>query len=501
MTLTTSTPTLTPNPLAALGGGAGSPLGIEAMFAQILAAVEKSNAEVADLRAECAELRASNANLERQVKETILRTPGGNGNQSPFSVPPSPSMATRSPFLFPSEHPSIYVPSPSTPTSALSTRHATLHNFWAVVPAGGAGTRLWPLSRESCPKFLLDLTQVGRSLIQGTWDRLLPLTTPNRLMVVTGAVHAPSVQDQLPDLLAGNLLAEPSPKESAAAIGLAAAVLARRDPEAILGSFAADHMISGAEAFNSAVIEAVCTARENYLVTIGIAPSGPATGFGYIRLGRKLGVEDAPNARLVNQFKEKPDAKTAAGYLQSGDYRWNAGMFVVKARVLMELLHQHEPSLAKGLETIAAAWEVEGDNGEADVERRKRVLEEVWGGLPKIAIDNAVAEPAAAEGRVAVVPATFGWDDLGDFSSLSDLLPKESNQLAILGDSSYVVHEQVAGGIVVPLSQRLVACLGVDDLVIVDTPDALLVTTRARSQELKKLVAKCKENKTWRKTT
>lgn len=349
---------------------------------------------------------------------------------------------------------------------------------------------------------MLDLTQTGRSLIQGTWDRLLPLTTPARLMVVTGSVHAPAVQEQLPDLLNANLLAEPSPKESAAAIGLAAAVLARRDPEAILGSFAADHMISGAEAFNSAVTEAVCTAKENYLVTIGIAPSGPATGFGYIKLGEKLGVEDAPNARLVQQFKEKPDAKTAAGYLQSGDYRWNAGMFVVKARVLMSLLKEYEPSLADGLEKIAAEWEKEEDEDESvAIERRKSVLAEVWNGLTKIAIDHAVAEPAANKGRVAVVPATFGWDDLGDFSSLSDLLPKESNQMAILGDSNYVIHHQVAGGIVVPLSQRLVACLGVDDLVIVDTPDALLVTTRARSQELKKLVAKCKDSQTWKKTT
>lgn len=321
-------------------------------------------------------------------------------------------------------------------------------------------------------------------------------------MVVTGSVHAPAVQEQLPDLMAANLLSEPSPKESAAAIGLAAAVLARRDPEAILGSFAADHMISGAEAFNSAVIEAVYTAKEDYLVTIGIAPSGPATGFGYIKLGDKLGLDGAPNARLVEEFKEKPDARTANQYLKSGNYRWNAGMFVVKARVLMDLLKEHEPELAKGLEVIAAQWEVEGETDlRAASDRRKNILNEVWGSLTKIAIDNAIAEPAALLGRVAVVPATFGWDDLGDFSSLSDLLPKEANSMAILGDSSYVIHHQVAGGIVVPLSQRLVACLGVDDLVIVDTPDALLVTTRARSQELKKLVAKCKENPRWKKTT
>ncbi|CAG7853532.1 Xanthan biosynthesis protein XanB Includes: RecName: Full=Mannose-6-phosphate isomerase; AltName: Full=Phosphohexomutase; AltName: Full=Phosphomannose isomerase; Short=PMI; Includes: RecName: Full=Mannose-1-phosphate guanylyl transferase; AltName: Full=GDP-mannose pyrophosphorylase; Short=GMP; Short=GMPP [Serendipita indica DSM 11827] len=508
-----STPTDGPStPLASasrgiIGVGGGQGLGIEAMFAQILAVVEKSVCrflQVAELRAETAELRAQNATLERQIKESMNRS---NASNSAISVPPSPNLqAIRSPFLQPSEHPSIYVPQPPqfashTSSATLIARQAALNNFWAVVPAGGAGTRLWPLSRETCPKFLLDLTQTGRSLIQGTWDRLLPLTTPQRLMVVTGSVHAPAVQEQLPDLLAQNLLAEPSPKESAAAIGLAAAVLARRDPEAILGSFAADHMISGTEAFNSAVTEAVHTAKAGYLVTIGIAPSGPATGFGYICLGDKLHLEGAPNARVVEFFKEKPDAKTASSYLQSGNYRWNAGMFVVKAKVLMELLSKYEPELAEGLDRIASEWEFEGEKEDVAAERRKKVLGEVWSGLTKIAIDHAVAERAAAIGRVAVVPATFGWDDLGDFSSLSDLLPKESNEMAILGDSNYVIHHQVAGGIVVPLSQRLVACLGVDDLVIVDTPDALLVTTRARSQELKKLVAKCKESAMWKKTT
>jgi len=304
-------------------------------------------------------------------------------------------------------------------------------------------------------------------------------------MIVTGRVHTRGVQDQLPDLLPGNVFSEPSPKESMCAIGLAAAVLARRDPEAVLGSFAADHMISGADAFLSAVTEAVATARNNYLVTIGIAPSHPATGFGYIRLGEKLGLDGAPNACRVSQFKEKPDARTAAAYLSTGSYRWNGGMFVVKAAMLMELLHEFQPDLHDGLTQIAAHWD--------DDSMRERVLDQIWPTLPKIAIDHAVAEPAALAGKVAVVPATFGWDDVGDFSSLADLLPAERNQPRILGDQNMVVTEQVAGGIVVPASGRLVACLGVDDLVIVDTADALLITTRARSQEVKRLVAKCRE--------
>ena len=152
-------------------------------------------------------------------------------------------------------------------------------NLWTVVPAGGAGTRLWPLSRENCPKFLLDLTGAGRSLIQNTWDRLLPLSGVEKFMVVTGQAHVGAVSEQLPLVPSANLFAEPSPRESMAAIGLAAAVLALRDPTAVLGSFAADHIISGREAFESSVREAVMAARDGYLVTIGIADSRHASGF------------------------------------------------------------------------------------------------------------------------------------------------------------------------------------------------------------------------------
>lgn len=356
--------------------------------------------------------------------------------------------------------------------------------LWAVVPAGGAGTRLWPLSRESYPKFLLDLTGSGRTLLQSTWDRLLPLAGPSRMMIVTGAAHVGGVADQLPELHSSNLLAEPSPKESMAAIGLAAAVLQKRDPEAVLGSFAADHIISGRDAFESAVTEAVATAKAGYLVTIGIAPSHPSTGFGYIKLGEGLDVEKAPNARIVADFKEKPDARTAASYLSTGEYRWNGGMFVVKAKVLLDLLKHSVPELYAGLDRIASAW---------DTSSRDAVVAEVWPTLPKIAIDHAVAEPAAKVGKVAVIPATFGWDDVGDFASLAELIPAEKNEARVLGDHRLVVTESQAGGLVVPASGRPIACLGVDDVVVVDTPDALLITTRARSQDVKKIVARCKK--------
>jgi mannose-1-phosphate guanylyltransferase len=395
--------------------------------------------------------------------------------------------------------------------------------FYVVIPAGGAGTRLWPLSRENHPKFLLDVTLQGRSLIQATWDRLLPLCGADRLAVVAGPAHVKSIHEQLPDLLPDNLFCEPGPKDSMAAIGLAAAILAQRDPDAVIGSFAADHMISGNDAFLSAVYEAVQVAHKGYLVTIGIAPSHPSTGFGYVRLGEKLGIPEAPDARLVSSFKEKPDARTAAAYIASGSYRWNAGMFVTKASFLLDLLKEYKPDLEEALRRVAAVWD--------DDTQRSKVLEEVWPSLEKIAIDHAVAEPAALEGRVAVVPATFGTclnasitvhpssrsgvaPQVGMTSVTSRQLPNSCLQkrtnLVFLAIAALVcsplcsrtifhsrdrtvLTEQVAGGIVVPGSGRLVACLGVDDLVIVDMPDTLLVTTRARSQEVKRLVKKAKE--------
>jgi mannose-1-phosphate guanylyltransferase len=405
------------------GEVSSSTLSVEAMFQQIMTAVHKSvgaphsilsttdtglqNTEIAELRQEYQQLKIANVALERQVREQVqggaTALPSHVGLFSPSRPPsPSPGRLSKSPPLFaPTSPPAMWVPSPQpNGEKDISNVNRELDGFWVVVPAGGVGSRLWPLSREGHPKFLLDLTQSGRSLIQATWDRLLPLCSPSRLMIVTGQVHAAGVQSQLPDLQYHNLLREPSPKDSAAAIGLSAVVLARRDPAAIMGSFAADHMISGDEAFLTAVTEAVATARHDYLVTIGIAPSHPATGFGYIRLGEFLGLKEAPNARRVSQFKEKPDARTASQYLSTGNYRWNGGMFVVKAQLLVDLLREHAPELHAGLEKIADVWE--------DEKKRDIVFADIWPTLPKIAIDNAVAEPAALAGKVAVVPATFG---------------------------------------------------------------------------------------------
>lgn len=349
-----------------------------------------------------------------------------------------------------------------------------LEHFWAVVPAGGAGTRLWPLSRSGSPKFLHDLTGSGRSLLQQTVDRLVPLTA-DRVLVVTGAGHRDAVVDQLPELDAASVLAEPSARDSMAAIGLAAALLERRDPHAVMGSFAADHVIADPAAFADAVRLAVAVAADGWLVTIGIVPDSPATGFGYVRVGEALPAH--AGAHRVAEFVEKPGPELARRYLEDGGYRWNAGMFVVRPGVLLDLLGEQDPAFAEELRRIAA---------------QPDLLTERWPRLPRIALDHAVAEPAAAAGRVAVVPADLGWDDIGDFDSLAGLLDRGDAALAVVGDDT-LVRPVSASGLVVPGSGRVVAVIGLDDVVVVDTPDALLVTTREHAQRVKDLVSELKD--------
>ncbi|MCL2463795.1 MAG: sugar phosphate nucleotidyltransferase [Micrococcales bacterium] len=349
--------------------------------------------------------------------------------------------------------------------------------FFAVVPAGGAGTRLWPLSRAGRPKFLLDLTGSGRTLLQGTVDRLLPLTGPDGVLVVTGVRHADAVRAQLPEVAADDVLAEPAPRDSMAAIGLAAALLERRHgPRTVLGSFAADHVIAGIAEFARAVREGVAAARAGYVATIGIEPTEPTTALGYIHAGAPLGVADAPSARHVVAFTEKPDADTAATYVASGEYRWNAGMFLSQVGVLLDHLAAELPPLAAGLRAIAAAWDTPG---------RDAVLAATWPGLTKIAIDHAIAEPVAARGGVAVVPASFGWDDVGDFASLAGLLAPSG--ALTLGDDEAVLR-LAADGALVATSGRTVTVIGVPDAVVIDTADAVLVTTRAHAQAVKSAV-------------
>ncbi len=346
--------------------------------------------------------------------------------------------------------------------------HDELHDLHVVIPAGGAGTRLWPLSRAGRPKFLLDLTGDGRTLLQQTWDRVTQLVPAERVHVVTGPRHADAVRAQLPELT--SVLVEPSPRDSMPAIGLAAAVVEARHPGAVVASFAADHVITGPERFADAVTQAVRTARTGPVTTIGIAPRSPSTAFGYVESGAALDVDGAPSARTVVRFVEKPDEETARAYLRAGTFSWNAGMFVTRADVLLDHLRRLQPTLHDGLRRIASAW---------DGPQRQFVLEEVWPTLTRIAIDHAVAEPVSLTGGIATVPGRFGWDDIGDFAAL--------HELGAGGDEDVVWV--ASDGLVRTTGRTTVAVVGIPGAVVVQTEDALLVTTVEHAQRVKEVPA------------
>lgn len=351
-----------------------------------------------------------------------------------------------------------------------------------VIPAGGSGTRLWPLSRAAYPKFLHPLTGDSRTLIQSTIDRLASLAPPERTFVVTGGAHVAAIARQLPDLPAANILVEPSPRDSAAAIGLAAAIIARRDPGAIMGSFHADHLVRDEELFRETVRLAERAAREGYLMTIGIAPTAPETGYGYIRWGEALAVA---GTFLVQQFKEKPSRPVAEGGLAEGGYLWNSGMFVWRCDALLDELARQQPELHAGLVAIAAAWDTPGG---------EEALAAIWPTLPKVPIDIAVMEGAATVGRVGTVPGHFGWNDIGDWHTIGEVLGQGRGGNVVLGgDTARHLAVDTDNVLIVPSGERIIATLGVRDIVIVDTPDAVLVCARERAQDVKKLVDLLKE--------
>jgi mannose-1-phosphate guanylyltransferase len=361
----------------------------------------------------------------------------------------------------------------------MATRPSGLERFYSVIPAGGIGSRLWPLSRADAPKFLHDLTGSGRTLLRATWERLVPISGADRIMVVTGRAHRAAVEEQLPELADRNVVLESEPKDSSAAIGLAAAILVRREPDVIIGSFAADHVIGDVRGFHRAVTEAVVAADAGYIATIGITPTEPAIGFGYIHCNGGLGIPGAPGAVGADRFVEKPNAELAQRYLDDGDYLWNAGMFISRADRLLEQLGESRPELLAGLTELAEAW---------DTDRRGAVVDKVWPRLERIAIDYSVAEPAAAAGRLAVVPGAFDWDDVGDFAAIAKLHSGgRPSDLAILGENARVLAD-ASSGVVISQSGRLISLIGVEDIVVVDTPDALLVTTSANAQRVKAVV-------------
>jgi mannose-1-phosphate guanylyltransferase len=352
--------------------------------------------------------------------------------------------------------------------------------LYSTILAGGSGTRLWPLSRACEPKFLHALTGTDRSLLQATVDRVSPLSAAEHIYVVTGTAHAAAISRQLPTVPTANILIEPSPKDSCAAVSLACAVLARRDPGAVMAAFSADHLISDQDRFVEIIGHAVAAARDGYLTTVGIRPARAEVRFGYLKLGSVV----SGQAHTVAEFKEKPSLELAASYVESGQYLWNAGIFVFAVDVFLAELARQRPQLAAGIARIADAWD--GPDHDA-------VLAEEWPGLEKISVDYGVLEGAAAVGRVATVPADMPWSDVGDFDSLGISLPTDESGNLLLSSQAEIIARDVRDAVIVSTTDRVVAVVGLDDVVVVDTADATLVCARSRSQEVKQIVEELRD--------
>lgn len=299
-------------------------------------------------------------------------------------------------------------------------------------------------------------------------------------MIVTGDVHASLVASQLPELDQANLILEPSPKESTAAIALAAAVLYSRDPEVIIGSFAADHVIREDDKFVATIEESIKLAATGRLVTIGIVPTEASAAFGYIKKGVAIA---GSKGFEVAEFVEKPDIQQANRFIFTGDYLWNAGMFIAPAKLLLDVLSKTQPALHAGVVELAKHW---------DTDQRASKLEEIWPNLEKIAIDYAIAEPASRLGLVSVIQGEFEWHDVGDFAAIAELQSQGvTNSLAVLGSAKVLADS--SSGILVSETNRLVALIGLKDVIVVDTPDALLITTKEHAQKVKALVEALKQ--------
>lgn len=351
-------------------------------------------------------------------------------------------------------------------------------SFWAVVPAGGSGTRLWPLSRAQRPKFLLPL--VGEaSLLQQTLARLDDLTSPEKILVVCGPAHAAAIARQLPQLPEANIVVEPSPRGSGPAIVLAAALIAQRDPNAIMGSFAADHDVTDHPSFLNAVRTAIETAREGWLVTIGLTPTRPETGYGYIERSDSVVLQnDRGTAYEALRFVEKPPLETAEAYVASGRFLWNASMFIWQCSTLLKVVEQLMPELYAATRRIVAAW---------DTQRREQVMGREWAALADSTIDQGIMERAE---RVAVVPAEIGWSDVGDWNGLGELIEHDAVGNSVRGD---LVQIETTRSVVWSETDRLVALVGLDNIVVVDTEDALLVIDRKRAQDVRQIVEQLKK--------
>lgn len=343
---------------------------------------------------------------------------------------------------------------------------------FAVVMAGGSGTRFWPWSREDRPKQLLSLVS-SQSMLADTVARLDGVVPPENILVVVGRRHRRAVADALPSIPSSSILCEPVGRNTAPCIAWASAEILRRRADGVAVVLSADHRIRGDRAFRSDLAKSLAIAdRTRRLITFGIRPSAPSTGFGYVRVGEPL--QGASPACEVSAFVEKPDIETARGYVASGKYLWNAGMFAWRVDVLWKEIEAHLPDLAAGLGAMEAGRRRGAIPG--------AVLDRLYPSLPSISIDYGVLERST---QVATLPASFGWSDVGSWDAMSELWPHDpagnvSRQTLVTVDAS---------GNIVATGGKPVALLGVDNLVVVDAGDVILVCPRERCQDVRALTA------------
>ncbi len=356
--------------------------------------------------------------------------------------------------------------------------------FFNIILAGGSGSRFWPRSRENHPKQLLNIDNNSSTLIQGTLQRLIPLASVEQTLIVSNHNHADETCRQLAEVNfpPGNLLAEPEGKNTAAAIGLAAQWIAREHPSAIMGIFPADHFIGDQVGFQKIVQEAQQLAEQGFLVTLGIRPNSPETGYGYIKQGDPL---DETSFK-IERFTEKPDAILAQKFLKEGGYFWNSGMFFWKAATFLDAMKRYMPDSYKIIEGIddlicdnkgKFSYKIFTDEG------KKR-----YASLPSISVDHGIMEKSR---QSVVVPANFAWNDVGAWSALDEILPKDPEGNIISGDVLAIdCQNSILQG-----NHRLLAVLGMKNIIVVDSEDALLICDKSRAQEVKKITEKLKSDK------
>jgi len=349
--------------------------------------------------------------------------------------------------------------------------------LYALIMAGGSGTRLWPASREARPKQLLGLLS-ERTMLQEACQRVAPLVPDDQIFVVTSEAYTDVVRQQIPQVPAANVIGELEGHGTAPCIGLSALYLKRLDPEAVMAVLTADHYIEKADELRGALGAAAQVAEEGRLVTLGIEPNRPATGYGYIERGERLARISGLDVYRVEKFTEKPDLSTAQAFMESGRYYWNSGMFIWKVSAILREFEKLMPRLYAQLMEIDAAL------GTAE---ERAVLELVWPQVKKETIDYGIMERAE---DVAVIPVDIGWSDVGDWTALSDLLPADAEGNVVVGQHVGLDTR----GCLIHGSCHLVTTIGLEDMIIVDTEDALLVCPRERAQEVRDLVRKLKES-------